>query len=459
MKTTLKRALCLLIVAIIGMCAILPAAAADSAGKKIRSAVVGKSFTVVVPNPDNLDVKWYISDKTVVKAAKVKNQANQARVTPLKAEEFYIRAIVGEKSYKNYYKAENPVTAPETQPETPDKNSAFLTAKELVANMKVGINLGNTFDAIDITWTDTVTGMETAWLGGTQFAVKKGLIDAYVAAGIDVLRIPVSWHKALESDNLTIRADWMKRVKEVLDWAYDEGMYVILNSHHDDDYFSLFDKDFAQTEVRFEKIWSQIAAEFKDYGDHLIFECLNEPRAVGTPQEWSTGTKETQDNLNTLLQIFVDTVRKSGGNNDKRALMVMGNSAGPDGMPYIVLPKDDNLIVSMHAYVPYQFALMDNSTATWHVSNTNDTKDIDYAIDQAYDLFVSKDVPVIIGEYGALPLTTKLEHREAWLKYYLNAAEEKGIPCIWWDTGSFIDRATFKWLQPTMLKILQDYTK
>jgi endoglucanase len=472
MKPILKRTLCLFIIAVIGVCAILPAAAADTAERQIRNVTVGKTFFITVPNPDNLDVQWYISDKTIVKATIVKDETDMARVTPLKAGEFYIRAVVGEKSYKGYYKAENPATTPEaapettpptdiTEPESPSTDTAFLTAKEIVADMKVGINLGNTFDARDINWIQnpTIAQMETAWLGDIGKTAKKGLIDAYVAAGIDVLRIPVSWHKALESDNLTIRADWMKRVREVLDWAYDAGMYVILNSHHDDDYFSLFDKDFEQTKIRFEKIWSQIATEFKDYSDHLIFECLNEPRAVGTPQEWSTGVEETRENLNTLLQIFVDTVRKFGGNNDKRTLMVMGNSAGPDGMPYIILPEDDNLIVSMHAYLPWSFAGEGIPNSTWSASKSSDTGVIDNAMNRAYDLFVSKGIPVIIGEYGALTTGNKLEDREAWLKYYLNAAEAKGIPCIWWDTGSFINRSTFEWLQPSMLKILQDYTK
>jgi endoglucanase len=453
MKPTLKRALCLLVMAAITVCAMLPAAAADTAEKNIRSATVGKSFTVTVPNPDNANVQWYISDSDIVKAAKVKNAPNKALVTPLKAGEFYIRAIVGEKSYKSYFKAVNP-SADKT-------DTAFKTANEIVADMKVGINLGNTFDARDITWIEdpTVAEMETGWQGSTEKTAKIELIEAYVDAGIDVLRIPVSWHKALEDDNLTIRADWMKRVKEVVDWAYDAGMYVILNSHHDDDYFSLFDKDFEQTQVRFEKVWTQIADVFKDYNDHLIFECLNEPRAVGTPQEWSTGTEETRENLNTLLQIFVDVVRKSGGNNDKRALMVMGNSAGPDGMPYIILPEDDNLIVSMHAYVPWSFAGEGIPNATWSVTEKSDTDAIDNAINRAYDTFVSKGIPVIIGEYGLLNTGNKLAEREAYLKYYLNAAEAAGIPCIWWDTGSFIDRLTFKWLQPSMLKILQDYTK
>jgi hypothetical protein len=229
-----------------------------------------------------------------------------------------------------------------------------MTAHQVVANMGVGWNLGNTFDAHGdepnglFGWTesglnlrtmtrDTIPGIETAWLpqpNRLQQTTSQSLIRAVKAAGFDTIRIPVTWFKATgqgspsSSSSFTINTDWMARIKQVVDWAIAENMYVILNTHHEEQVLPLSNSGRDQANRFVTRIWAQIAREFRDYDHRLIFEGLNEPRTKGSANEWWGGTSDERENLNRLNQAFVDTVRADGGNNRWRIVMVPTYAAG-----------------------------------------------------------------------------------------------------------------------------------
>ena len=174
----------------------------------------------------------------------------------------------------------------------------------------------------------------------------------------------------------------------------------------------------------------------------MIFEGLNEPRTEGSQNEWNGGTAEERNNLNIMEQLFVDTVRASGGNNARRVLMVStyAASATQTAMNGVGIPEDsanteNKFIVSIHAYEPYNFALNEvMSYNTWSPNNSSDTSAITAPLDRAYNTFVSKGMPVIFGEFGALNKNNEAA-RAAWAEYYVNYAGSKGIPCFWWDDG------------------------
>jgi len=318
-----------------------------------------------------------------------------------------------------------------------------ITAAKLVAGIKIGWNLGNTLDAYKSEgWVgqfpSDIAGMEKAW---SNPVTTRANIDAIKNAGFNGIRIPVSWTKAAGgSPNYTIRSDWMARVKEVVDYAAANDMYILLNTHHDEDVFKFTNANKAASIAAFRKIWEQIAGNFKDYNEKLVFEGLNEPRTKGSSAEWDGGTQEEWTAINEHYQAFVDVVRASGGYNDKRILMVnpyaaSGTEAAINGL---VIPTDtvpDKIIVSYHAYEPYNFALNEGGGAAWSSTSLDDTNPITERIDLAYTKFISKGIPVIIGEFGA---TTKNNEqtRANWAEYYVRYAKSKGIPCFWWDGGS-----------------------
>jgi endoglucanase len=313
-----------------------------------------------------------------------------------------------------------------------------ITAAGLVAGIRVGWSLGNTFDAHTLTWlggAPSVSAMETGWQSNVT---TRQNIDALKAAGFNAVRIPVTWIKAADED-YNIRADWMARVKEVVDYAVANDMVIFLNSHHDEGFFALRDESLDGFMVFLERIWGQIAAEFKDYNEKLVFEGLNEPRTKGSPAEWSGGTPEEHNNLNILNQLFVDTVRQSGGNNDKRILLIptYAASASETAQKALILPSDpaeDKIIVSIHSYAPWEFALQTghDRPVGWSADNERDTLPVTQPIDLAYELFVSRGIPVVMGEMGALN-RDNLSSRVAWAEFYVSYAKSKGIPCFWWD--------------------------
>lgn len=301
------------------------------------------------------------------------------------------------------------------------------STKEIVENMKIGWNLGNTLDSHN--YKDYSNDGETAW--GNPKTTKK-MIDAVKAAGFNTVRIPVTWADHLNGD--TIDEAWLSRVKEVVDYAIDNDMYVIINVHHDVDSWLIVSKAQESTvKAKYVKIWEQIANKFKDYDEKLIFEGLNEPRIIGSANEWTCGTDEEREVINNLLAAFVDTVRKSGGNNKTRTLLVTGNAASVDetAIKAIKIPDDDHIAVSLHAYSPYNFALNDNGTSSF---TDADKAELDKMFSLINSTFVSKGIPVIMTECGSVNknnISDRINH----IKYYIGAAEKYGIPCCLWDNN------------------------
>lgn len=362
-----------------------------------------------------------------------------------------------------------PVTDDETERETYEnteninKDMASMKASDIVSQMNLGISIGNSLDSTNsgIIRVDQPWKWETAW-GNPK--ITEELVDALVDAGFTTIRIPVSWtdHLAPGPDYLIVES-WMDRVQEVVDYAYDRGVYVILNLHHEDWNYPYYDNREKACEIM-EAVWRQIAERFKDYDEHLIFEGQNEPRKVGTSLEWNGGDKEGWDVVNATNKVFIETIRSSGSSNPYRMLMIPDYAANSAiAMEHLEVPEDDGrIIVSIHAYTPYNFALNANGPAEWN--NDSDTQDIDTLMSSIKGLFTDKGIPVIIGEFGAVN-KDNAGARAEWLKYYMSAAKEIGVPCFWWDNGSFnsngenlgfIDRRTYEIKYPELLEAMKE---
>ncbi len=303
-----------------------------------------------------------------------------------------------------------------------------ISSWELVKEMKTGWNLGNTLDATG----NSTLGAETAW---QPVPTTKELIDFISESGFNVLRIPVSWDAHMD-ENYVVDAEWMARVKEIVDYGIDNGMFVILNTHHEDWYFPT-EEDKAQDIEQLTALWTQIAEEFKNYDEHLIFEGLNEPRLRGTASEWNGGNNEGRAVVREYAEAFYNTVRNSGGNNAKRHLMLTGYAASSSriALKEVWLPEnDDKVIVSVHAYLPYSFALDTQGTDRFEDGNKGEIDSLFTTLD---NYFISKNIPVIIGEYGSVNKSNTSERVEC-VTYYLEQAKALGIPCVWWDNNSIV---------------------
>lgn len=347
-------------------------------------------------------------------------------------------------------------------------------ALKFVEDMKIGWSLGNTLDATTENRTDELT-IEKSWCG--VYTTEQMVLDIR-NAGFNTIRIPVTWHNHVD-DDYNISKVWLDRVQEVVDYAYNNGMYVILNIHHDTDRNFVYpdNQHYQNSEDYIKKIWQQVAERFKDYGEKLIFETQNEPRLIGTDSEWwiqdgSDIAKETIGCINKLNQAAVDTIRATGGNNAERYIMVPSYCAAYAYAlsDLFIMPNDtaqNKLIVSVHAYIPYNFALQspsDNGSSNKFVIGAKACcGEIDSMMSALYDKFTSKGVPVVIGEFGARDKFDNLEARVNFSAYYVAKARSVGISCCWWDNNAFTgggelfgiyNRSTNTWKYPEIVSAL-----
>ncbi len=327
------------------------------------------------------------------------------------------------------------------------------TANEVVSDIVLGWNLGNTLDArTGYTFGCDDLNSELSWQNPKT---SKAMIDEVKAQGFNAVRIPVTWHNHMNSD-YSIDEKWMARVKEVVDYVIDNDMYCIINVHHDtavNGWICASTTNLAENKERSALLWQQIADEFNNYGDKLIFEGFNE--ILDENNEWVNPGTEALDIVNEYNQLFVDTVRKTGGNNAKRCLMVNtyaagGNNAVTKGF---VLPDDtieNKLIVSAHIYQPHKFISTDYPDVTTWTST-----DLDTYLNNMYTTFVQNDVPVIIGEFGCADKNNTAE-RVSWTQYYVDTCTDMGIKCFWWDAGDYalLNRNMLTWKEPDIVKAM-----
>lgn len=312
------------------------------------------------------------------------------------------------------------------------------SSKTIVDDMGLGWNLGNTFDATGGNRAN-IYSQETSW-GNPK--VTPELIKAVHDRGFKTIRIPVTWNNhIIKDDAYTINPEFLARVKEVVDYAYDLDMYIILNLHHEAWLnIKTLDKDYVKVGEELEAVWAQIADYFADYDQHLIFEGMNEPRMAGSDVEWS-GNQEAYKAVNYLNQIFAFTVRNTKkGHNDERCLMIPGYAASSnlDILKTITIPTFEgeavkNIIISVHCYNPYNFCLSDEMYE-FDPTNKNHTASIDSLFKNLEELFLFNDIPVVIGETSATE-KNNTEQRENWAGYMGRKSFEYGIPIVLWDNG------------------------
>jgi aryl-phospho-beta-D-glucosidase BglC (GH1 family) len=348
------------------------------------------------------------------------------------------------------------------------ESEAWHSAMQVINDMSPGWNLGNTLEAKNGNGADFLNNKgglesETAW---QPTKTTQQVIDYVKSLGFRSVRIPCAWACGHISNAQTyeIDAQWMARVKEVVDYCIRDSLYVVLNDHWDGGWLEEHIKDSDAATIKRNKevltaLWTQIATAFRDYDEHLLFAGLNEPRA---------DTQAATDNLIQYNQTFVDAVRATGGNNLKRVLVVQGPTTNIEHTCNFMagrMPTDvvaDRLAIEVHYYHPWQFWGMEkdeswgNVVYYWgkgnHLSGstrnatTGEEDNMRELLMRMKTTFVDKGYPVVIGEFGAnwrdlsaLPGESQEKHNASIKAHYREmhrlCKELGGMVPMTWDTN------------------------
>lgn len=343
-----------------------------------------------------------------------------------------------------------------------------ITSQQLVEDMTFGWNLGNTLDVCqadrdgDGKINEHVEAGEkvdeTLW--GNPKATKE-LFTSLKKNGVNAVRIPVTWRDHMDS-NGNIDREWMDRVQQVVDYAYSQGMYVIINVHHDgggDPKFGAWiieesQKDYNTFLKKYKNVWKQIAERFKNYSDYLIFESMNE---VGFDTLYNKNKADAYNLINKINQDFVDIIRATGGNNAKRHLLIAGYYTDIertcDSLYKIPDDKAGRCILSVHYYTPWDFCTCDIKH-TW--GTKSEVRQMETLIGKMKKNFVDKGIPVIIGEYAASG--SDLSSCIFFIEKLNKLCSDYGIATFIWDSGRQVNRKTYKWRTPQYLEALKRAT-
>lgn len=377
------------------------------------------------------------------------------------------------------------------------QDMTFEHATDAVKNMRVGWNLGNTLDSNSGDtqnmwiehWANTPTGYETAW---GQRVTEYKLFDLFKDAGFNAIRVPVTWYPHMVKEwkfssysnsiwnrslcDMTTYIDpaWMARVHEIVDYVIDHGMYCIINVHHDTGsadtaWLTATAENYERNHELYEWLWTQIANEFKDYGERLLFESYNEMldgwgswcfASFASPSRYdATAATATYRAINDYAQSFVDAVRATGGNNTQRNLIVntYGACSGSgtwndhlkDPLKEMALPHDiseGHLAFEIHTYP--------------NVSSVSSVKsEVNDMINALRTHLVSKGAPVIIGEWGSSNVDSEandyIKQRSNLLefaRYLVERAKAEGMATFYWmGLSDGDDRTIPRWTQPDLV--------
>jgi endoglucanase len=340
----------------------------------------------------------------------------------------------------------------------PSRSWGPITAENYMRKLSPGINLGNTLEAIP---------SETSW-GNPP--TPDAYFKAVRAAGFRSVRIPAAWSQYSDSEH-RIRPEWMARVTEVVKKATDAGLYAVLNVHWDGGWLQPTPAAKDKSREKLAAFWKQIATNFRDYDDRLLFAGTNEVHVEGQYGPPEAVNAEIQNGFN---QVFVTTVRATGGRNRSRMLVVQGYNTDIDHTlkHNAILPKDGvkgRLMMEVHYYSPFNFTLNEKSDVWQWGAMTNDPKAAEDWANEAYvdsqfrrikEAFVDRGVPVILGEYaaGLKPNFPGMRPFQlAWVDHVTRAAQRNGMVPMYWDIGieiGLFHRATGAKQDPVLMRTI-----
>lgn len=342
------------------------------------------------------------------------------------------------------------------------------SAAQAVKNMGIGTNFGNCTDVVAM-WmnmnSNSVTDFEKAW---GQVPTTKPMVDFLKKNGFNSVRIPVTWFQHMKADG-TVDEAWMNRIQEIVDYVIDNGMYCILNVHHDtgaDDkdvkhWIKADEANYKENKEKFEYLWTQIATRFKNYDQHLLFEGYNE--MLDADNTWNAPKSASSYNgLNGYAQSFVNAVRATGGNNETRNLIVNTYAAasGDEVLNNLTIPTDKvegHIAVEVHTYAPWDWF----TKGKWDASCSKEIADMFTRLNSK---FISKGIPCIIGEYGTHGSKSVSKNSSAseiqaaadQAADIVKQAKAYGVATFYWmSIFTEKDRTVPQWTLPTVVEAMK----
>lgn len=336
----------------------------------------------------------------------------------------------------------------------PDASGMNSTAVQLAAKFKLGWNIGNTMEA---------TGGETSW--GNPL-ITESYVQFVKQLGFTAIRIPCAWDAHVDNPATAhIDTSWLNRVKQVVGYCVNNGMYVLLNIHWDGGWLenncTAAKKDSVNAKQK--AFWEQIATEMRDFDEHLMFASANEPNTNSDPTQMAV--------LMSYHQTFVNAVRSTGGRNTYRTLVIQGDNKLISVNAFPSDPTPNRIMYEDHNYTPYQFTSLQGD-ATWgkmfyywgagHHSTIEPDRNATWGeesdqlqyFDYIKSKFIDNGIPVLMGEYGAyrrggtayvpLDLPTHNASVDYWITYVTRQALSHGLKPFFWDTGTILDRRNNK---------------
>ena len=458
----------------------------NSSSKKLQK---GKSFT--------LSVKAVSKDVKVKKVKfssgkrSVASVSSKGKVKALKEGNTIIKCVVSYKEKKNvkgkkkwkdfnktlkcnvtvYVNKVTPTSEPTKTPVATEKPSAEPAAAsdayQMVHDLGLGINLGNTMESVAMSKLGSVNAYETYWGAPTT---TKAMVDGMRKAGFKTIRIPVAWSNMMSDDGkYTISDAYFNRVEEIMSYALDNDMYVIVNIHYDGGWWARFgsktQSERIQAMEKYKSMWTQIAERFNKYSDKVIFESANEElgtRLNSTNDYSGSGYYTNVDDLykltNEINQTFVDIVRATGGNNAKRFLLIAGYDTDITKTcdARYQMPKDtieSHLMVSVHYYSPYGYCDISDPSNSLYIASWGSDKEVKTLKADLKNMklrFVDNGYPVIIGEYNVCDTKnsdgtyTRKTGRDIFIKNVCEYSLANGMCPVLWDTGSGYSRSQYR---------------
>lgn len=315
-----------------------------------------------------------------------------------------------------------------------------VDAKSAVALLTPGFNIGNTLE--------NTTKWETGW---GQPLITREFVQALAKMGFRSVRLPVAWDTYAKDGKIT--EEQFARVAEVVDWITEAGMFCVVNIHWDGGWIDSSWKEkyptnnhvfSAVAEKKFRSYWEQIARRFAGKNEKLIFEGFNEESNF----EGEGSEEKRFATLTRVNQIFIDTVRETGGNNAERLLIVPGYKTDirETLKSAFRLPKDTvpgRMLLSIHFYTPWPFVGM-NEDASWGKKRetwgtAEDLKELNSLFDDLAAFSERVGVPVYVGEFSMASRKEAAASR-LWTMSVYEAAIKRGIIPVLWDTGGAVSR-------------------
>ena len=350
----------------------------------------------------------------------------------------------------------DPIGSTPAVPPAPER-MAELDAWTAATRMTPGINICNTLE--------NITAWETGW-GNPP--ITRGFVESLARLGFKTVRLPVAWDTYAVDGR--IQSDKFSRVREVVGWITDAGMFCVLNIHWDGGWIdsdskqkfpSTFDTFSPDAERKYRSYWEQISGFFANKNERLIFESLNEE--TNFTNEGSI--EKAYATLTRVNQLFIDTVRATGGNNAKRLLVVAGYSTDIaktcDGA--YQLPKDTlpgRLFISVHYYTPYQFCGLSEDAdwgkmkPTWGAPD--EVKQLEQLFDMMQGFCTRNDLPAFIGEFGVTTKNKEPASRLRWMSAVASAAVQRRMVPVLWDTGTDVSRSAPYAAGPELFQMLRN---